>query len=229
MLSIIKQWIQNFDFVSFILGTVVSSVFGIWLAYRVKMPKLVSNSSGGGRGPKNTWSNSIGVTNQDGFLGIIIGPTILFGKPIHRPIRLGQTFPRAIARDCMARLYEKDTNKAVGQLLWQTYDEANQVKFQGTINIESGKTVTLKVFTRTEAEPLKYFKFHPENLNSDIPKIPEEVVKFDGKIDREFIIEISSKDSPKPIKINCRVFKDLTVGSLYIESRGKKGRGTSKF
>lgn len=166
-------WVWSIDIPSLVLGAALGAVTSTWHSYYVRRPKLRVIGSGSGGG--SFYHNRITISNSPGLLGVRLPETTIFNKNIHSDIEIGLPVDRNPARNCRAWLYDKETNRGIAQLWWQTIDG----KMTREVTLESGEQADLMLFARLKDEKRKYFVYQVESSNNPNLKIPDDEDKLD--------------------------------------------------
>lgn len=126
------------------------TMFGFWLGYSSKRPKLEANGSGSGgiQVPgKDVMATSVTVHNRPSF----------FGLPVNREA----------ATIVEARIYDPELKEYVGpNLMWRSHDGTGFVR---ECSIGSGRHATIYLFAK-ERFAEDFFIVAPDKPNDDLPK-----------------------------------------------------------
>lgn len=214
-MSTLFQWAKDIGTLQLVIGGLI----GVCLDSFIKRPKLVINGGGGGGGPGPGFhQTNLTVMNDPGLLGIRLGDTRIFGKPIHGYILKGIVFDRIPAHECRALLYDKKTGEFVSMLWWRTRDEPPQMV--QTVTLHSGETIDLLLFARLDSQRSKYFVYEPESPSSTKPKIPEEDDRVSES--RDFVIHLNHSYGRKTVKIDLKVVRNIN-GTLTWKTKNASG------
>ena len=191
-----------------VIGAVIGVVLDRGYTLYSTRPKLIfSGTSSGGSGSGTEMWN-VAISNMPGLFGIRLQESTLFGKPVHGFFQKGLLVERNTARQCMARLHDKENGDAfIAQLYW--WMPQDRPAWQVIRDIESGQDqIMLRLFNRAPDGSLRYFPFSPADPNDpgSPPRVPEEAAWIDRS--HRFEVRISYSYGAQTTRIGV----DVTVG-----------------
>ena len=190
-----------------ILLLLAGGLLGAWLNQFLKRPKLVV-AGGGHSGPADgVQTLTFSIENPPGRLGFNFGPTIILGWKLHRRFSVGQSVDRLTARDCVAWLFDAQTKKSLGALVWRV-DNA----LKGSVDIEQDGQAQLLILARMSSHPSHYFLPGLDGTGLKIP--PQDAW---SREDRKFVVEITERRGRK-MRFKLEVHSALD-GRLHYTTR----------
>ncbi|MEX2014539.1 MAG: hypothetical protein WD885_01215 [Candidatus Saccharimonadales bacterium] len=193
--------------------SLVILLFGVWLNYYIKRPKLVVGGGGSGGGVGAEYNhNHVTIQNKPGVLGLRLGETTLFGWPIHGSFQAGPIIDRNEAYRCKAMLIDKETGEYICRLWWKIPTNPSDVKER--VTIKSAKNMNLSLFIWKHNDPSTYFIYEPNRDSDSSPKINIDTARFSDS--KKLAVEIKDYHGRKRLKFNVNLNKRHN-GSLLCE------------
>lgn len=195
----------------------IGTFLGLWLSEFVRRPRLRISGSGSGGSPYSVITAT--VSNDAGFIGITLGRTIIFGRPVLQHRRWGEVVERHPAL-CSAWITDRDNPDAGGVGLYFRTGDTPPYKYENQVKIAGGEYAHLCLLVVRGEDRRRYFIFAPDSDGQ--PVVPEEVDMFNGP--RQFVVHLSYSNGHKVDKWLLKITKGLDGHLAYRLSRyGKKG------
>ena len=175
--------------ITLLVGAVLGALLGRWYGVYQSRPVLTIIGSGGGGGPGPGYHvTHARLQNRPGLVGLRLNDSA-FGRRLHGFIERGLPVERNPARECSARLHDKQTGEFIAPLWWRRPEAS--VPWQISTDLASGEEAELMLFARLHEEPTRYFPFAPadQRVSGAAPSVPPAEARFEGT--RDFSVEIS--------------------------------------